>query len=62
MIAECVLLLCWVLFFFHTELRDWLGRNVSEMTFLCGVGRKTTTQSISLWGYADVAITCIQTS
>ena len=25
---------------FHAELRDWLGRNVSEMTFLCGVGRK----------------------
>jgi len=31
LIGECVLLLCWVLFF-HTKPRDWLW-NVSEMTY-----------------------------
>jgi len=35
-------------FFLHTRPRDWLSETCSKLPILCWVGRKTTTQSISL--------------
>jgi len=35
--------------FFHAKPRDWLGETSPKWPILCGVGHKTTTQSVSVW-------------
>jgi len=44
--GECLLLLCWI-YFFPCQAKALAWGNVSEMTRLCRVGRKTTTESSS---------------
>ena len=48
---------CFVRFsFFHTKPRDWLGERSPKWPILSLAGRKTTTQSISLW----LACVCVR--
>ena len=47
LVNACFCCVRFILFFFHTNPRDWLREMFPKWPILCRVGRKTTTQSIN---------------